>query len=212
MSALARLVAYKASIGECDPAVLSSITVPAGRPPRQRRPLSDEELDNLVEAAEAIDDRLLVIVMFDTGLRPGFIPKIRYKDLKAESFKMQVKNNATVEVYPTAEMGRLAELLRRALGASDSHYIFTAGGGPTSYKFVLRSFRRIARKAGIGDVTPHSARHTFAQRLDRAGATLPEIAALMGHSNVQTTMGYIHPDRKTMRSKVQNIAVTGRHV
>ena len=211
-AALKRLVAYKASIGECDPAVLDTVMFPDGKPPTKRRPLKPEEFDRFIEAAAGtVEDSLLAVVLFDTGLRPGFIPNIRYGDLKSESFKMQVKNNSEVEVFPTVEMGRLAELLRRALGASDDNYIFTADDEPTSYKFVLRSFNRIAARAGIEGVTPHSARHTFAQRLNAAGATLPEIATLMAHRNVQTTMGYIHPNKETMKSRVQNIAVTRRH-
>jgi len=210
MSALRRLVKYKVSIGECNsPTLLDTISVPAGRPPKKRRAFTLEELKAFVAAAETVEDRLVTILLFDTGLRAGSIPMIRYKDLSAESFKLVVKNDREIEVFTTQEMRDLSKKLQETLAAAGDSYVFTNGGKePVSYNFVLNTFRRLAEKAGIVGVTPHSARHTFANRLDEAGLSLPKISALMGHANVTTTMNYIHPDRGSMREAIQSIAIS----
>ncbi len=64
-------------------------------------------------------------------------------------------------------------------------------------KVALQSLvRKIARRAGLRRVTPHTFRRTFATHLHERGASLEVIRALMGHVWVQTTMRYarIGPD------------------
>lgn len=210
-AALERLVAYKASIGECDPNLLNGIIYPTGRPSKQIRALTEDELDRFLGATRTLAEKLMAVVLFDTGLRAGFVPLIRYKDLRLRSFKMQVKKGAVVDVYTTEEMQELGERLMQELGADEGDYIFTDGGEPVTYKVVYTMFKRLAKRAKVEDVTPHSARHTFATRLADSGATMPSISALMGHKKFETTMRYVHPNRDAMQEAVQNIAKSRRH-
>lgn len=67
---------------------------------------------------------------------------------------------------------------------------------PLSKMAVQCLVRKIARRAGLRNVTPHTFRRTFATHLHEHGASLEVIRALMGHVWVQTTMRYarIGPD------------------
>jgi len=50
---------------------------------------------------------------------------------------------------------------------------------------------------------PHSLRHSFATHLVEAGTDIPTVQKLMGHKDVETTMGYVHVTQKlgeTVRS------------
>lgn len=51
---------------------------------------------------------------------------------------------------------------------------------------------RLLRRIGIQVKTFHCHRHAFATRLAKAGKTDVEIGRLIGHSDVETTQGYIH--------------------
>ena len=44
--------------------------------------------------------------------------------------------------------------------------------------------------------TIYTFRHTYGTRHSQAGTELPVLAELMGHSNIQTTMLYVHAARK----------------
>jgi len=212
MAALRRLVSHMASIGECDPLVLKSVTTPSGRPSAKRRSLTDQELDAFLDAAKTEEELLLAIIMFDTGLRAGFIPRIRYKDLEGTSFMIRVKNAADVEVFVTEEMTRLSTEIRERAGVSRDAFLLSNKEVPISYDVVYSMFSRMAKRAGIQNVTPHSARHTFATRLAKAGVPIPEISALMGHKKLDTTMRYVHPSRSSMESAVKNIAISRRQL
>jgi integrase/recombinase XerD len=61
---------------------------------------------------------------------------------------------------------------------------------PLSKVHVGKLVRKIANRAGIKDVTPHTLRRTFASHLYNGGAGIEVIQALMGHVWVQTTMKY----------------------
>ena len=61
-------------------------------------------------------------------------------------------------------------------------------------QYVIRThFRKYRRKAKLNEkVTVHTLRHCYATNLIENGATLIQVKELMGHSNIRSTMEYIH--------------------
>lgn len=56
----------------------------------------------------------------------------------------------------------------------------------------LRKLFRQQRKRTIKKAHPHLFRHTFATNLIQQGVSLPVVQKLLGHSDIEVTMGYIH--------------------
>lgn len=69
----------------------------------------------------------------------------------------------------------------------------TPGGllaGRTSATSTYQIVKRLARDAGVGDVTPHRLRATCATMLSRRGVSLKTTARVLGHSKIETTARY----------------------
>jgi integrase/recombinase XerD len=55
--------------------------------------------------------------------------------------------------------------------------------------------KNYARTAGIGDITPHTLRHSFALDMLSRGMELRAVQELLGHANISTTQIYSHLQR-----------------
>ena len=74
-----------------------------------------------------------------------------------------------------------------------------APAGPLSAKAIGSVLRDACDRAGVARVGTHRLRHTVATDLLAAGASLPEIAAVLRHTNLSSTAIYAKVDRATLR-------------
>lgn len=193
------------------PSEVSRLTRP-GKQPAETVQVIDFEADfeRLLKAASTVRDRLLLSALYDLGLRVGQALGLRHGDLDPMRRRVQVcrrednENGAlskqraqfTVDaprrffdLYAAYLLGEIAQL--------DSDYVFVnlsrpPVGGPLSYSNVYQLVERIGTSAGIGELHPHTLRHTHATALARAGWTAAEIAARLGQSHASSADVYIH--------------------
>jgi site-specific recombinase XerD len=74
---------------------------------------------------------------------------------------------------------------------------------PITVRSVRRTLRELGVKAGIGKVTPHMLRHSFATHLLDGGADLRSIQMLLGHESILTTQIYTHCSAVHLRDTLE---------
>jgi integrase/recombinase XerD len=74
-----------------------------------------------------------------------------------------------------------------------------APAGPLPRSGVVHVVSRACIRAGLPRVGAHRLRHTAATNMLTEGASLPEIAQVLRHSDLKTTATYAKVDRKALR-------------
>lgn len=77
-------------------------------------------------------------------------------------------------------------------------------GVPLRPRGVQDMLTQYGRRAGV-EVTPHTLRHSFAKGLADAGVRAEEIAALLGHSKLETTRRYTQPTGRDLAAAVERL-------
>lgn len=176
-----------------------SLTVPPMRQ-EQKLPeiLSREEVERILGATVTVRDRVLLMGAYAGGLRVSEVVALRPGDIDVERGLVRVEQGK-------GRKDRYTVLGERLVRELDRYYIVY--GRPEHWVFVQRSDRsrhldvasaqRIystaKRRAGIekaGGI--HALRHAFATHSLEAGIDLPTLARMLGHTNVKTTMRYLH--------------------
>jgi integrase/recombinase XerC len=158
-------------------------------------------------------DAAMVVFLLHTGLRLSEALTLQLGDVQLAERKGQVLvrqgKGGRVRTVPLNVQARRAmqEWLTVRPG-NGSHVWVQVEGEPSdglSNRSVQRVLVRIGQDAGLEHLTPHVLRHTFAKNLVDSGVGLEKVAALLGHSNLNTTRIYITPNQKDLEQAVERL-------
>ena len=151
----------------------------------------------------AVRDYTVIEVALGTGLRVSELSNLLIADIQLGRGQNSLivrkgKGNKTrVVTFST----RLKNIIQEYLDyrKSDSPYLFySARSEQIMVSGLQKIFKNNARKAGFGNMSIHSLRHTYATELYKAsGYNLRLVQQQLGHSSIQTTSVYsavINPD------------------
>jgi integrase/recombinase XerC len=146
-------------------------------------------------------DRLIVEMLYATGMRVGEIVRLDIDDIDRARRVVRVFGKGSKErmvPYGLAAERALEEWLRRGrpdvvVQGSGSALLLGARGGRIDQRTVRRVVHDRARRIpGLPDVGPHGLRHTAATHLLDGGADLRAVQELLGHASLATTQIYTH--------------------
>ena len=160
------------------------------------RYLSDEERAALLDACRKSDYKpLYTMVLFalTTGMRRGELLGLRWQDVDLERRVAVLHNTKNGDRRSVPIVPEVAALLRehgkvRKLG---NDQVFVADGTAEVWLFDKAWFAALS-VAKVKDFRFHDLRHTAASYLAMSGATVPELAAVLGHRTLQMVKRYAH--------------------
>jgi integrase len=193
---------------------LSKIPVAGVSSNDKRKSLTIDQAAKLSEILENLDGyrwRTPFLWCLHGGLRRSEVLALKVEDVKLQkdgsifvwlAWQMRREKGVLVRRPPKTEGGKrylkfspqLVEVLKLDLDRPSGDWLFPGvGKNPLSIDGATKSFKKFAEKNGLPKgTTLHSLRHTFASITLNTGIPLENLSSQLGHSDVQSTMGYVH--------------------
>jgi integrase/recombinase XerC len=175
------------------------------------------ELESLFEACDLSNalgqrDRLILEMLYATGVRVGELVSIKVSDINFSSRTILILGKGNKErIVPYGDY--CEEILKLylkdgylSLNNQNSPYLFlNARGGKLTERGVRYLLEEIIKKTSVQkNISPHMIRHSFATHLLNQGCDLMTVQKLLGHESIKATQIYTHVTTDRLRSVYQN--------
>jgi integrase/recombinase XerD len=169
--------------------------------------LSPQEIIALLQAAPSQRDKLLLGLMYATGMRVSEVVRVRWRDIDFDRRVINVwQGKGRTDRQVTLPVCFELLLTELSEGFAADEFLFPSqkqtpssngrhrakGNRHLSPRTAERIMARAVRIAGIKkNATPHSLRHSFATHSYENGCDIRRIQKLLGHTRLETTTIYV---------------------
>ena len=168
---------------------------------RLGRVLDEMEAEGRISPHAAAALRLLML----TGCRRNEILTLRWEDVHLQTQELHLTDSKTgprtVSLSPEA-----AQILAQLPRLPGNPWVIPGAKPGARLSSLFEPWCRVRARAGLDDVRIHDLRHSYASRALALGESLPVIARLLGHAQVQTTARYTHLTRDAVKDAAIRVA------
>jgi len=169
--------------------------------------LTKKEVRALFNATKNFKSRLMLKLLYSSGLRVSELTKLKYEDINFDEntgIVYQGKGKKDRMFILSQEIIEDLKIFQKKQNKTKGYIFINNKDQPISTRNIQKIIKNSAKKANIEkNVTPHKLRHSFATHLLQDGTDIRVIQELLGHSNLQTTQIYTHVSREQIK-KVKN--------
>lgn len=179
----------------------SAFIVPSAFYPRKTHKLPQvftvEQIQQLLSVIDNVKHKMIVSLFYGAGLRMNELKHVRLSDIDSKNFQVKVVTGKGGKQRFTILPKQLLEPLRHYYKMyRPKEYLFEGQrmGVPMHERSIQHFIQRYITIIGLGnkDYSAHTLRHSFATHLLDAGTDIHTIKELLGHSNLDTTIIYLH--------------------
>jgi integrase len=177
-------------------------------PPDRERSLTPEHQARLLAACQQSSNRHLapvVVLALCTATRKNELLQRQWTDIDLERGVLRIpqsKNGArrAIPLVPQAVV-----VLRQQATPGQRGWVFPRADGRQPVR-IDYAWRTACARAGLTDFHFHDLRHTSASYLAMSGASLRDIAEILGHKSLKQTMKYTHLMEPHTRGVLERMA------
>jgi site-specific recombinase XerD len=176
----------------------------------QRLPsiLSVEEMARLIEAADGLYHRTMVMMLYSTGMRSAELLQLQVADIDSRRMLIHIRQGkGGRDRYVPLSATLLATLRVYYRWMRPRTWLFPGtvhnwrADKPITKRVLWNAVVRAAVRAGLRRrVSPHLLRHSYATHLLESGADLRTIQLLLGHVNIRHTALYLHLSQQHLQA------------
>ena len=173
-----------------------------------KKTFSDSDIEKLRRCCKNMRDRALLEVLRSTGCRISEViglqrDKVNFHELQCTVHGKGNKNRI-------AYLDQVAVMcLKQYLNTrkDDKPDVFIGLKGKLTPSGARQMLYKLQKAAGIEHVVhPHKFRRTLATELARKGMPIQEVARVLGHERIDTTMGYVNMDDADVKHDYRKFA------
>jgi site-specific recombinase XerD len=192
------------------PLLIGAVEFAKAKPPKFLRPHEVKQLFESLPIASAKDLRTYAMVhlAYSLGLRPVEISSLQLDDIafsRAQLTLKRRKNDNPLELpIPEQTLKAIVAYMVGGRPKSQDRHLFLslcAPHGPIVAGLVGRYIQEAMHKAGL-KASPYWLRHSYAQHLLSAGASIYEIKEMLGHRHIESSRKYLHIHTDLMREVI----------
>jgi integrase/recombinase XerC len=208
VSALRGYFRWRATLGDRTHALVGTLAYPANwrlaSLPKSLDPAEVEQLEAALgqSGPSTLRADAMVRCMLDLGLRSGEVARLSMDDIDwhAGTITLRLTKGRREDVMPLPEATgqAIAAYLRDERPKTEHRMVFarhmTPRELPIGPDLVRKTIRQAYARAGLPYTRSHLLRHTMAGRLLAGGASLKEVADVLRHRSLNTTLIYAKLD------------------
>ena len=173
-----------------------------------RKPYSQTDIEKLKEMCKTSRDKAIICLLMSTGCRIGEVCGLNREAIDFTSKEITVLGKGNKERTVFLDDVTIMVLKRYlnerkdnldALFIGRKHERLTPGG-------IRNMLRNLADRAGVENAFPHRFRRTLATNLIDHGMEIQNVAQILGHERLDTTMKYIYTDKGNLKNLYQRYA------
>lgn len=152
--------------------------------------LKHSQVIRLINTIENERDRLIVRLIYATGVRVSELCSISIEDIDFEDHTIRVRGKGD-KIRTVFVDDETLEEVGRFIGNKIAGPLFP---GQQGKHLSPRTVQHIFRQYAPPGITPHKIRHSYASELYRRSKNLRVVQENLGHSSIKTTEIYLHTD------------------
>jgi integrase/recombinase XerD len=166
-----------------------------------RKYLKESELKRLLEAPRRMRDRLIIKLLYETGIRVGELAALTIGDVDLESGEITVQHakrhreGRKVPIVNSWTKTMLRDYIGTRKNRKDPLFVSNKRG-PLSRRQIERLIHNYGTLVGLDKDKrhPHVLRHTHAVHALKSGIDLRTLQQNLGHSSIEVTAIYLTMD------------------
>lgn len=182
-------------------------------PEKEKLSFNDSDVSGLIKAIDKPVLKDIVVFTLHTGCRISEVLNLQVKDINLINNIIIIRNKPNfktktgkMRLLPIPE--KLISLLNEKCQflKPDSYLFSNLYGERYNSDYISQSFKKSIRKIRLPEKYHfHCLRHTYITKLIKNGVNINFVKELAGHSDIQTTMGYIHIEVEDLRKAINTI-------
>lgn len=158
--------------------------------------ITQKQVNQLLESCKSLKYKTIFTLIYSAGLRVSEAANLELADINFERKTIFIRNAKNQKDRYTILANKTIEILQKYLRVyHPQKYVFYGKDifNPISICCIQKQFKKLSVTCNINDsLHVHTLRHCFATHLLENGTNIFYIMNLLGHSNIKTTMIYMH--------------------